>query len=75
MTRTLFVMGVITTCLSLLCMLLNKPTAPAFVGSIMALIASLALLARSFAAPSMLRWMAAAGESGPRPAPARRRRR
>lgn len=70
MTRSLFFMGVITTCLSLVCVLLNKPTAPAFVGSVMALVASLALVGLSFVAPWMLRRLNAAGESWPPPVPA-----
>ena len=70
MTRSLFVIGVITTCLSLLCVLLNKPTAPAFVASVMALGASLALVALSLVAPWMLRRLDGAGLSAPRPRPA-----
>jgi hypothetical protein len=77
MTRYLFVMGVITTCLSLLCVAINKPTAPAFVGSVMALVASLALVGLSLLAPRMLRRMAAAGTasapSAPLPRPTRAR--
>lgn len=58
-------MGVITTFLSVLCVLLNRPTTPAFVGSVMALAASLGLVALSFAAPWMLHRLEAAGLSAP----------
>lgn len=55
MGKRLFGLGTGTLCLSLFCLLLNRTGSPAYVASMCALVASLALLALSFTAPFVVR--------------------
>lgn len=57
MGKHLFGLGTGTLCLSVFCLLLNRAGTPAYVASMCALVASLALLTLSFVAPLLMRWL------------------